>query len=347
MTQALVPLDLLPGPALVVDGAGLILSANRAAQAVLDLPRPFVPVPLAALAADAPDQVEALLRRVSRSPEPSPGALHLRLAGGRAEKFRCDGALLAPAEAPDGVRLLLQLRRDHPATDAFLLLNAKIEQLTREVSRRTEAEEQLRRLLDEKEALIREIHHRVKNNLQLITGLIQLQTRGAADDGQLAALRTAANRVAAVGLVHSRLYDRTDRMTVDAAGFVPAVAERLPRALGRPGVRVACAVDGTVLPVDTAVPAGLILNELVSNALRHAYPADRKGAVRVELGTAGDRVRLRVADDGLGWPDPPAPGGSGWKLVDLLSLQLRAAVVREPTPGGGATVALDFPRDQA
>jgi PAS domain S-box-containing protein len=197
-----------------------------------------------------------------------------------------------------------------------------------DVTERRMARDRLENSLREKEVLLQEIHHRVKNNLQIISSLISLQ----ADALNLPALRTALtvvrDRVRTMALVHEKLYQSTDLASVNFAEYADSLLQYLWRAHGpAAGVRSKLCLQAITLPVETAVSCGLILNELVSNALKHGFRDRTEGEVTVTLEQeqVSDRVCLRVRDDGVGLPpdlDLDRCPSLGLKLVRLLTQQI-------------------------
>jgi predicted ATPase/two-component sensor histidine kinase len=200
--------------------------------------------------------------------------------------------------------------------------------------------------LGEKEALLKEVHHRVKNNLQLITSLLNLQAARVADPAVAELFADSRNRVRAMALVHENLYRAGNLSSIPMARHLQSLCSHLNGAYGSPAhhVRLAVEVDDLHLEMDRAVPCGLIVNELVSNALKHAFPAGGTGTVRVALrAEATGRLTLEVADDGIGLPaelDIARSDTLGLRLVGDLAEQLHGRVVvsRE----GGTTVAVSF-----
>jgi PAS domain S-box-containing protein len=189
-------------------------------------------------------------------------------------------------------------------------------------------EELVRSSLTEKEALLKEVHHRVKNNLQVVASLLRLQSDFVRNPEAQAVFRESQSRVRAISLVHETLYRRSEFARIDVREYVRSLIGHLTRSYetssGRPEIRIE--VDPIELTLDNAVPCGLILTELVSNSLKHAFPSGRRGYLRVGLrALAEGELELAVADDGVGL----APGfeiGSlpslGLRLVDSLSRQL-------------------------
>ena len=178
------------------------------------------------------------------------------------------------------------------------------------------AEEIVKSSLREKELLLKEIHHRVKNNLQITSSLLRLQASKIADVGVKQLLRESQDRIRSMALVHDMLYRSQDLARVDFPEYVRTLVIQLFRSYNASGrIRSAVELEPIVFGVDLAVPCGLIINELVANALKHAFPGDRKGEVRVRMNAAPDGYTLSVRDDGVGLPRcrsgraaEPAPG---------------------------------------
>jgi two-component sensor histidine kinase len=218
-----------------------------------------------------------------------------------------------------------------------LLLTERAAAIQRVVDQRTG---QLRDALKEKETLLQEVHHRVKNNLQLISSLMNIQVRKLDPGGARGALKECQTQVQAIALVHEQLYQARDFSRVPFSQYVRSLASNAFQAAGAPFGTVALEVEvGQVaLGVDKAIPCGLILNELITNALKHAFPAGRRGTVRVELAqTDGGRIRLAVRDDGVGLPAGLDAGRSetlGMQLIFTLAEQLAARLeVRRQAAG--------------
>jgi len=199
------------------------------------------------------------------------------------------------------------------------------------------ANERLRASLAEKDVLLKEVHHRVKNNLEVLTSLLELQSDGMPDEAAREALRLARNRIHAIADIHALLYRSTDLAHVDVRGFAEGLAESLFSMFEVDPARVELVMEEGELVIDIqrAVPVGLILNELVCNALKHAFPERRRGRVRIGVG----KGLLSVADDGVGMaPGEPAAGNLGLELVRLLVQQLNGTLEISTSPGTRVTV---------
>jgi len=189
----------------------------------------------------------------------------------------------------------------------------------RDETERREADERLRASLHEKEILLQEIHHRVKNNLQVVTSLLRLQSEHVPDEQTQAMFEEARNRVQAIGGIHELLYQSPDLARIDFAAYLNRLTRDLFSFYGVSEDRLSLAidVDNTTLEITEAMPCGLLVNELVTNSLKHGFPNGRKGAIRVSMDCARASCVLVVEDDGIGLPE-----GFDWRQSDSLGLQL-------------------------
>ncbi len=207
------------------------------------------------------------------------------------------------------------------------------------------AERDLRAALDAKQVLLLEVHHRVKNNLQLISNLLRLQQSEFADPSLRAAFRECLNRVMAMGLIHDLLYDLDGPVGLDFGAYLQALASKLGTIHGSDD-RVAIQIQAAPvsLALDRAVPLALLVNELLSNALKHAFPSGRSGTILVKLDRVGPVISLSVRDDGVGLPEAPIDrkrgDGLGLKIVQSLCAQLNADMVQRSD--GGTVFAITF-----
>jgi len=205
---------------------------------------------------------------------------------------------------------------------------------------------QLTQSLLEKEILLREIHHRVKNNLQVISSLLSLQHDSRHEGNASDQLQESQSRIKSMALIHESLYKASDLTRVDAKAYLRRLVDYLWSAYGGRGriVERDLETDEVALSVDTAVPCGLIVNELVTNALRHAFPDGRAGRIWISLRqSAAGWLTLEVKDNGIGAPASVVSqetGGLGLRLVRALSEQLggKLTVSHE----GGTTFAVMF-----
>ena len=217
--------------------------------------------------------------------------------------------------------------------------------IVRDITERKKAEEQIRASLREKEVLLKEIHHRVKNNLQIISSMLQLQARLIQDPQAQEPFRECLERVRAIALLHETLYRSQDMARIDLAAYIRSLVGQLAAAYQCGGaVRFQVEVEDVNLDLDSAMPCGLIVTELVTNALRHAFPEGREGEIRVRLAQVDGRVELTVADNGVGLPegvDLRSSGTLGLELVSVFAKQLRAQVRVRNGRGAQITVAFE------
>ena len=203
----------------------------------------------------------------------------------------------------------------------------------REAEERTRAQADLRTLLAEREALLQELHHRVKNNLQVIASLLEMQARGATSEAP--PLQEARNRISAIAAIHELLYQSESFSEIDFAAYARRLVQHVASLYGDRS-RMETTVEGEGIRVDLAraVPLGLLLNELVSNAYKHAYAPGTQGHLRIALAREDGHIRLRVADRGAGLPE--GFGGRetlGVQLVRMLAKQLGGSVTFESRDG--------------
>lgn len=219
--------------------------------------------------------------------------------------------------------------------DGLIVLAAIID-----ISERKQRETALCRALEEKEVLLGEIHHRVKNNLQIVDSLLEMQKGRVNDAATVAALQESQNRVRAMAIIHQMLYQSADFSEVALQNVLQRLADNVFVSYGAaPRIAFEAQMDDVTLPLDKAIPLGLFFNEVLSNACKHAFPNERTGLVRVELHTTGRTVTLSVSDDGVGLPaELPLDGGVtatlGLQIVPLLARQLSGQLVverRNPT----------------
>jgi two-component sensor histidine kinase len=212
------------------------------------------------------------------------------------------------------------------------------EALQQEITERVQAEEQIQAALREKEVLLKEIHHRVKNNLQVMCSLLYLQSKNIEDEKTLELLQDGENRVRSMALVHERLYHSEDLARVDFTEYVRSLTGYLFRSYGvhRGVIQLRLDANDIYLGVDTAVPCGLMVNELVSNCLKHAFPGGRGGEIRIKLRSDDDTFTLTVSDNGVGFPeglDFQNTESLGLRLINTLAGQLEGTIELDRSNG--------------
>ncbi|WP_293905289.1 sensor histidine kinase [Phenylobacterium sp.] len=188
----------------------------------------------------------------------------------------------------------------------------------------------------------REVEHRVKNTLQLISSIALLQGRRAQDEAARQALRAIQQRVAAVSVAHRHVGWNDDAEQVEVAALVREIVSDLAGSAGREGVAIDLDLEPVTIPGRQGAPVALLLSETVGNALRHAFPEGRSGRVRVTLRRLGGTFELSVADDGVGLAVDATPAsGFGLTVAQLMAQQLRGRLVTEPAqPGLRLTVTV-------
>lgn len=215
------------------------------------------------------------------------------------------------------------------------------------ITDRKEAELKLRQSLSEKEVLLKEVHHRVKNNLQVISSILSLQTAHVEGDERiLELLRVSRDRIRSMSFIHESLYQNKDFSSIDMATYIDGLSRNLVMSYSITGnIALERDLKRVELVLDQAIPCGLILNELISNAFKHAFPNGRPGSVRIGLNLDGNTVSISVADNGVGLPEgfsPKNDGNLGLELVRTLVDQLDGKL--EAKAGQGVTYLLTFER---
>ncbi|HEY9803284.1 MAG TPA: PAS domain S-box protein [Leptolyngbyaceae cyanobacterium] len=208
-----------------------------------------------------------------------------------------------------------------------------------DITEQRETEEKVKASLKEKEVLLKEIHHRVKNNLGIVSSLLQMQSRRTQDSQARDILRDSQNRIASIALVHEKLYRSNDLANIDFAQYIPDLTTHLFDSYNVSSncIRLNIQVEDVSLDIETAIPCGLIINELVSNALKYAFPHNRGGEIQVRLFQEKDQsLTLIVQDNGIGLPaefDNKKAKTLGVTLVQGLVKQLRAKLAIQSQAG--------------
>jgi len=247
-------------------------------------------------------------------------------------------------------KTLVQLRSAHNELEKRVqertaaLAQANLE-LQGEITERKKAELQLEQSLQEKEALLKEIHHRVKNNMQVVSSLLSIQSSRMDDPISLEMLRDSQNRVRSMALIHEKLYQSENITKVNLKDYTSSLAHYLFTLYRKADVPIELEIDsdGVSLGIDEAVPCGLILNELISNSLKHAFTIDcHQSEPKVKIGLAQDshgEITIEVSDNGRGLPDDFIPEQTqtlGLQLVRMLVSQLNGNVTFSKTNGTSA-----------
>jgi PAS domain S-box-containing protein len=267
-----------------------------------------------------------------------------RLFAGDAEARSMGAGRDLFAQRKDGSEFPVEIGLNPIQTeDGTMVLSAIVD-----ISDRKQKEHRIEEALKEKDLLLGEIHHRVKNNLQIVHSLLDLQSGQIADPAVRAMLHDSQNRVRSMALIHQTLYQSQDFAKVDFGSFLESFVPALisSYAVSQNSISLEIDTNGVMLPLNSAIPCGLIVNELVSNALKHGFPQGRAGKILLDLAPAGDsNLILAVSDDGVGLPaalDVRKTGSLGLQIVSMLSRQLRGTLEvqhRDPTQ-----FILRFPR---
>lgn len=209
------------------------------------------------------------------------------------------------------------------------------EELEQQVRSRTQ---ELETLLNEKVVLLRELHHRVKNNFQIILSLLSLQSRDMGDEKVTRAMRESQNRIRAMAFVHETMYSSADFARIDLESYVKYLATQLFAFYGVPPETISLILDikNIFININTAIPLGLVINELVSNSLQHAFPEGRKGRITISILDDQKGLTLTFMDNGIGFSegfDWKATKSLGFSLIRMLIDQLDGTIEREPSEG--------------
>ena len=218
--------------------------------------------------------------------------------------------------------------------------------LTRALAEQKRVENEMRAVIEEKEVLLKEVHHRVKNNLQIISSLLDLQSDYLGDEQSRAIIRESKNRISSMALIHQKLYQSESFAFVNFREYIEELVTDLFATYARDPHLIQLNVDvgDVTLGMDEAIPCGLIINELVSNALKYAFPDDRRGEIAISFVVdEDDWITLKVSDNGIGFPpalDPWRTETLGLQLVRLLVRQLQGEI--SLAQQGGSTFSIRF-----
>jgi two-component sensor histidine kinase len=211
------------------------------------------------------------------------------------------------------------------------------------------AEGKIRSSLAEKETLIRELYHRTKNNMQVVSSLLMLHSSELEEKTSKAIFKDVIVKIAAMSLVHQRLYESQDLSNIDIAEYIRDLVALMVNSYGvsPEKIEVDLELENITMLIDTAIPCGLVVSEIVANALKYAFPADRAGRIGVSLrGSEGDLVELRIADDGIGVPEGfrvETQGKMGMKtLFNIVTHQLQGSI--QFSSDGGVSYIIRFKR---
>jgi len=312
-------LNLLPS-GVIVHSQDRIELINQAGARLLGTSRPdqlIGSVPVERVALECREELSAQMRQALEQGQEA------ALVEGRL--LRLDGSPFDAAVA--AIRVIYS---GEPAT--LMVFN--------DITERKRASDQIRKALAEKETLLRELYHRTKNNMSVIISLLDLQSMLIQDEQLKNALAASQGRIRAMSLVHEKLYTSSDLSRINLKEYVQDLVDLLRQSyLRTPGrISILTELDDLYVLIDTAIPCGLVLNELLTNALKHAFPGERSGVIQVKLHrTESGAIQLEIGDDGVGMPPGFAPrqdGQMGMQMIYALAeFQLRARVDFCTNPG--------------
>ncbi len=219
----------------------------------------------------------------------------------------------------------------------FRLSNQDVVVIYNDITEKKQAEEKMIASLHEKEILLKEIHHRVKNNMQLVSSMLSLQMRYIRDEEDRELLQDSRNRIHSMALIHEKIYRSQDLARIDFNEYVNGLAAELINVYRTDSTRVRlnCDVRGVFLSLDEAIPCAQIINEILSNSLKYAFPDGRDGVINLSFAREEDGIyNLEIGDNGVGLPDAvdvSDPMTLGLRLVDAFVTQIKGTmnVIRE------------------
>lgn len=215
----------------------------------------------------------------------------------------------------------------------------------KEIKLRKKAEKDLKDALVEKDMMVKEIHHRVKNNLTVLSSLLNLQSRYIKDKEALGIFKESQNRAKSMALIHEYLYNSSDLKRIHFGEYINKLSINLFRTYVMDSSRIKLNIDveDIMLDINIAIPLGLILNELVTNAMKHAFPGDRNGSINVEFHSKDHEYTLTVSDNGIGIPEELDYKNShslGLRIVNSLTEQIKGKIELDRT--GGTAIKIKF-----
>lgn len=312
--------DLAPVGYLTLDENGIIKKVNLLGAELLGKPRKYL-------------INEAFIRFISPSSKET-FHYHFQEVKKTQLKKRCQIKLISDKKIPFFLSL---------DTDAVMNENGNFKgfrtTLT-DISERTKIENEMADSLNEKEMLLKEIHHRVKNNLQVISSLLNLQSEFVKDKNDQELFRESQTRAKSMALIHERLYQSTDLRRIDFSEYIQSLISDLYSTYGNntESITLKMELEPIMLDINVAIPCGLIINELVSNVMKHAFPNDEKGELNIKFYSNDGNLILIIHDNGLGFPkdfDFKNTDSLGLKLVNTLVNQIDGQIELMKVKGTG------------
>lgn len=266
------------------------------------------------------------------------------VSNGEISHFQMEKRLVSKSGEIKWANLTTTLIRDQGGTPLYSM------GMIEDISERKQAEEQLKASLQEKEVLLKEIHHRVKNNLQIISSLLRMQSRHARDTHTGELFKEAQDRVQSMAFIHEQLYQSPDLSSIDFGDYLQTLVNNLFRSYGINHKQIALSIEtqGINLTLNSAIPCGLIVNELVSNSLKYAFPDCQQGAISIHLHTqfnpevmVNTQAVLKITDDGVGIPQAMVwqnTNSLGLRIVRNLVAQLKGNISLDRQYGTSFTI---------
>jgi len=309
----------------VLDDTGIILDINTAGEKLTGIPRDRLigsAYSLYLMDDSTPPDILARLREKGRAEY----TVQLQRSDGQITPLSVHSTLFAGKDNGD-VRIIVAAH---------------------DISRQKADEAAIRRALEEQVVLLREVHHRVKNNLQIIISLTNLQMRKEDDPAVKQILAETQNRVRAMSLVHEKVYRSKSLSEIEFADYTRFLATQLFSfyMVDTRRVKLEVTVQKMMVDINTAVPLGIVMNELISNALKHAFPNNRSGTLAIRGEATGERIDLVISDDGVGMPeglDFKNTGTLGMRLALGLLDQIDGTLTQEPGPGTTFVITIAKP----
>jgi PAS domain S-box-containing protein len=217
-----------------------------------------------------------------------------------------------------------------------------------DITKQLELESQLAKSLEEKEILLKELQHRVKNSLAIVSGLLSMEAFKVKDEGAKKSFLSAQARITSMSKVYESLYQSRDLETVQLGNYIQSLVHSMSDifVMNQEKIRFDLKTETVQLDLKRALPLGLILNELLTNALKYAYPGDRSGVIRIDLSNQEGNISLLISDDGEGLPEGVSiekQGHFGYELIRSLTTQLKGVFSSVSKKGEGLTVIISFP----
>lgn len=207
---------------------------------------------------------------------------------------------------------------------------------------KSRSEATISKSLEEKETLLKEIHHRVKNNLQVVSSLLSMQSRFIEDEHALGAVNEGQSRVESMALIHQKLYQESNLSGVKVREYIEDLAEVLKSSYSiHDNIEFEYDVEDLTIDVDTIIPIGLILNELICNSLKHAFPNNAEGMISIKLKEENNQLQLEVRDNGIGSAEKRSEKTFGMVLIDSLAMKLKATLETNSNQGTSTILSIN------